>query len=149
MKVILNEDVKNVGKKGDVVELNDGYARNCIINKKLGVEATPANLNNLKLKNANDAKVAQQKLEEAQAFAKELETKTVVCKIKQGEGGRTFGSISSKEICAAAKEQLGYDLDKKKIVLRDAIKFPGDFTIKIKIHPQVTAEFQLKVEEEK
>lgn len=148
MKVILFEDVKNVGKKGAVVELNDGYARNCIINKKLGVEATPANLNNLKLKNANDAKLAQQKLEEAQAFAKELETKTVVCKIKQGEGGRTFGSVSSKEIVAAAKEQLGYELDKKKIILRDTIKFAGDFTVGVKLHPQVTAEFSLKVVEE-
>lgn len=148
MKVILLEEVKKVGKKGEIVELNDGYARNCIINKKLGVEATPANLNNLKLKNANDAKLAQQKLQDAQDFAKELETKTVVCKIKKGEGGRTFGSVSTKEIVAAAKEQLGYELDKKKISLRDSIKFPGDFTIEIKLHPQVTGSFQLKVEEE-
>lgn len=147
MKVILLEDVKKVGKKGEIVELNDSYARNCVINKKLGVEATPANLNNLKLKNANDAKVAQQQLEEAKVFAAELAEKTVVCKIKQGEGGRTFGSVSTKEIVAAAKEQLGYELDKKKIMLNDSIKFAGDFTVKVKLHPQVIGEFKLKVEE--
>lgn len=147
MKVILSEDIKSVGKKGDVVELSDSYARNCIINKKKGVEATPANLNNLKLKNANDDKIAKQQLEDAQAFAKELETKTVKLSIKAGEGGRTFGSISSKEIVAAVKEQLGYELDKKKIVLNDPIKFPGDFTIKVKLHTKVTGEFKLIVEE--
>lgn len=147
MKVILNADVKNVGKKGDIVELSDSYARNVVINKKLGVEATAANLNNLKLKNANDEKIAKQQLEDAKEFAKELETKSITLFIKKGEGGRTFGSISSKEIAEAVKQQLGYDIDKKKIVLRDTIKFAGDFEIKVKIHPQVTGSFKLLVEE--
>lgn len=147
MKVILNEDVKSIGKKGDIVELSDAYARNVIINKKLGVEATKQNLNNLKLKNANDEKVAKEQLEEAKQFAKELETKTVKLFIKQGEGGKSFGSISTKEIASAVKEQLGYDIDKKKIVLNDPIKFAGEFTIKVKLHSKVTGEFKLIVDE--
>ena len=97
MKVILTEDVKKVGKKGEIVELNDAFARNCVINKKLGLEATPANLNNLKLKKANDEKVAEQKLQEAKEFAKDLEKITVKTSIKCGENGKTFGSVSSKE----------------------------------------------------
>lgn len=145
MKVILTSDVKNVGKNGDVVELSDAYARNCIISKKLGLEATAANLNNLKLKKANDEKNAAKMLADAKEFAKELETKKITLSIKKGEGGRTFGSISSKEIAQAVKDQLGYDIDKKKIALRDSIKFPGDFTINVKVHPQVTASFSLEV----
>lgn len=147
MKVILSEDVKNIGKKGEIVELSDAYARNVIINKKLGVEATKANLNNLKLKNANDEKVAKEQLAEAQAFAKELETKTVKVFIKQGDGGKSFGSISTKEIAQAVKDQLGYEIDKKKIVLNDPIKFVGEFTIKVKLHAKVTGEFKLIVDE--
>lgn len=147
MQVILTSDVKSIGKKGDIVELSDAYARNVVINKKLGVEATKVNLNNLKLKNANDEKVAKEQLEEAQAFAKELETKTVKLSIKQGDGGKSFGSISTKEIAAAVKEQLGYDIDKKKIVLNNPIKFAGEFTIKVKLHTKVTGEFKLIVDE--
>lgn len=146
MKVILTSDIKNVGKKGELVELKDTYARNCVINKGLGLEATKENLNNLKLKNANDVKVAKEKLEEAKRFAAELETKSITLYIKAGQDGRTFGSISSKEIAEALKSQLGYDIEKKKIVLRDTIKNPGDFTINVKIHPEVMGEFKLKVE---
>ena len=147
MRVILTEDVKNVGKKGDVLEFSDGYARNCIINKKLGIEATPANLNNLKLKKANDEKLAAQHLAECQEFAKELETKTVTLSIKCGEGGKTFGSVSSKEICEALKSQLGYDIEKKKILLKDPIKTPGAFEIQVKLHAQVTGKFHLVINE--
>lgn len=147
MKVILNADVKGIGKKGEIVELSDAYARNVIINKKLGVEATKINLNNLKLKNANDEKVAKEQLAEAERFAKELETKTVTVYIKQGEGGKSFGSISTKEIAQAVKEQLGYEIDKKKIVLNDPIKYSGEFTIKVKLHSKVTGEFKLVVNE--
>lgn len=146
MKVILTSDIKNVGKAGQILELKDAYARNCVIGKGLGLEATPVNLNNLKLKQANDDKVAKEKLEDAKAFAKELETKSITLSIKAGQDGRTFGSVSSKEIAEALKSQLGYDIDKKKIVLRDSIKNPGDFTIKVKIHPEVTGEFKLVVE---
>lgn len=148
MKVILNQDVKSLGKKGDIVEVSDGYARNFILAKKLGVEANSSNLNDLKLKKANDEKIAQQQLEDAKEYAKVIESKKVVLKIKQGEGGKTFGSISSKEIAAAAKEQHNMELDKKKIVLKDPIKSVGTFQVPIKLHPKVTASLQVSVEEE-
>ena len=149
MKVILTEDVKKVGKKGDILEFSDAYPRNCIINKKLGVEATPANLNNLKLKKANDEKVALEKLEEAKIFAKDLETKTIKTKIKCGENGKTFGSVSSKEICEELKKQHGIDIDKKKILLKEPIRTPGAFEIEVKVHPQVTGKFHIVIEEQR
>lgn len=148
MKVILNQDVKSLGKKGDIVDVSDGYARNFILAKKLGVEANSSNLNDLKLKKANDEKIAQQQLEDAKEFAKVIESKKVVLKIKQGEGGKTFGSVSSKEIAAAAKEQHDMELDKKKIVLKDPIKSVGVFQVPVKLHPKVTASLQVSVEEE-
>lgn len=148
MKVILNQDVKSLGKKGDVVEVSDGYARNFILAKKLGVEANSSNLNDLKLKKANDEKIAQQQLEYAKEYAKVIESKKVTLKIKQGEGGKTFGSISSKEIAAAAKDQHDMELDKKKIVLKDPIKSVGVYQVPVKLHPKVTASLQVSVEEE-
>lgn len=149
MKVILLEDVKSVGKKGEVVEVNDGYARNCLIKKKAGVEATPKALNDLKLKNANDEKIRQQILEEAKKFAKELEEegKTIEVKLKIGKDGRTFGSVSAKEISEAAKKQYGYELDKKKMQLPEAIKTLGTYKVPIRLHQQVTAELTVKVVE--
>lgn len=148
MKIILNQDVKSLGKKGDVVEVSDGYARNFILVKKLGVEANSTNLNDLKLKKANDEKIAQQLLEDAKECAKAIESKKVTLKIKQGEGGKTFGSISSKEIAAAAKDQHDMELDKKKIVLKDPIKSVGVYQVPVKLHPKVTASLQVSVEEE-
>lgn len=145
MKVILYEDVKSVGKKEQIVDVSDAYARNCIIKKNLGVEATQANLHALKLKKANEDREAAAKLAQAKELAKELETKTITLSIKEGEGGRTFGSISTKEIVAAAKQQLGYEFDKKKIDLKNPIKSPGEFTIEIKLHPEVTGSFKLIV----
>lgn len=147
MEVILLEDVKSLGKKGDKVEVNDGYGRNFILKKKLGVEATSKNLNDLKLQKANEEKVKQEIFEEAQAFAKELEGKSVELKLKAGEGGRTFGSVSAKEIAVAAKEQLGFDLDKKKFHLPEAIKNFGTYQVPIKLHPKVTGELKVKVTE--
>ena len=147
MKVILLEDVKTVGKKGEVVDVNDGYARNCLLKKKLGIEATPKALNDLKLKNANDEKLRQEEYEAAQEFAKEMEDKVVEVKLKSGKDGRTFGSISSKEIAEAAKKQLGYELDKKKMHMPEAIKSLGTYNIPIRIHPKVTAELKVKVTE--
>lgn len=148
MKVILMQDVKALGKKGDIVEVSDGYARNCLLSKKLGVEATSANMNNLKLKKANDEKVAKEQLEQAKEFAKSLEPKVIKLSIKQGEGGKSFGSISTKEIATAAKEQLGLELDKKKIVLKEPIKFAGEFKVNIKLHPQVTGVLNVSVTEQ-
>ncbi len=131
MKVILLEDVKSLGKKGELVEVNDGYARNFILAKKLGVEATARNMNDLKLKKAHEDKLAAQRLEEAKAFAEELKKVQVTLKIKAGEGGKLFGSISSKEIAQAAKEQQGLDIDKKKLVLPNPIKAVGATVVPI------------------
>jgi len=147
MKVILLEDVKSLGKKGEIVNVSDGYARNCILPKKLGLEATNKNLNDLKLKKANEAKVAQEQLEEAQALGKKIEAGKVVLAIKVGEGGRAFGSVSSKEIAIAVKEQMGYDIDKKKIQLKDAIKTLGTHAVPLKLHPKVTVDLKVIVTE--
>ena len=138
MKVILLEDVKSVGKKGEVVTVKDGYAKNFILKKNLGVEATSKNLNDLKLQKQNDEKVAAENLEKAQEFAKELETKSVEVAIKAGQDGRVFGSVSTKEI-------LSYDLDKKKMQLKEPIKNTGTYHVPIRLHPKVTAELKVIV----
>ena len=147
MKVILIEDVKSPGKKGQLVEVNDGYARNFILAKKLGLEATPKNLNDLKLKKANDEKVAKEIYEEAKAFGERLKEMEVNVTIKTGEGGKIFGSVSSKEIAEAAKAQLGIELDKKKMVLPSPIKVLGTTMVPIKLHPKVTSELKVNVRE--
>ncbi len=147
MKIILLEDVKSLGKKGEIVTVSDGYARNMILPKKLGLEATGKNLNDLKLQNQHAEKVAQENLEAARNFAEELKDKKVEVKMKAGEGGRTFGSISTKEIAEAAKKQLGLELDKKKMILKDPIKSLGTYEIQIKLHPQVTGTFSVHVSE--
>ena len=149
MKVILTQDVKALGKKGQVVDINDGYARNYVLTKKLGIEANGANLNDLKLKNANDEKVAKEQLEEARAFAKIMDGEEVVVSIKAGEGGRTFGSVSTKEIAAAYKQQCGKEIDKKKIQLPEAIKNFGVYEVSVKLHPKVTGKLKVKVTEAK
>jgi large subunit ribosomal protein L9 len=148
MQLLLIQDVKSLGKKGELVNVSDGYARNFILPKKLGLEATPKNLNDLKLQKAAEEKRQKELLEEAQAFAKELESKTIEVTIKAGEGGRTFGSISSKEIATALKSEFGYDIDKKKLQLSEPIKNIGTHTVPVKLHPQVTAELKVKVSEQ-
>ena len=147
MKVILLEDVKSLGKKGQVVDINDGYARNYVLPKKLGIEANSKNLNDLKLKNANDEKIAREQLEAAKVFAAEMEKDEVVVSINAGEGGRTFGSVSSKEIATAYKEQCGKEIDKKKIQLTEAIKNFGVYEVSVKVHPKVTGKLKVKVTE--
>lgn len=145
MKIILLEDVKSVGKKGDLVELKEGYARNFIIPKKLGVEATGQNLNTLKLQNQNKEKIAKEQLEAAKALAEELEKMTVKLEIKGGEGGKTFGSVSSKEIAKGVLDQYGKEIDKKKIQLSEAIKTEGTHEVTVKLHPKVAAKLKVHV----
>ena len=135
MEVILLEDVKALGKKGEVVKVSDGYAKNFILKKKLGVEANSANKNDLKLQKANEAKVAQEKLDAAKALAEELKDKKVVIKIKAGNGDRVFGSISAKEIAAETKKQLGLEIENL-----------GVHTVKVKLHKDVMATLDIKVE---
>lgn len=147
MKVILLEDVKSLGKKGDTVNVSDGYARNLLFPKKLGVEATSKNLNDLKLQKANQEKVAKEQLAAAKAFAEVLAKIEVVIPIKVGEGGKAFGSVSSKEISEAAKAQHDLDIDKKKIQLAAPIKALGTSEVPVKLHPQVTAQLKVTVKQ--
>ena len=147
MEVILLQDVKSLGKKGEVVKVNDGYARNFILPKKLGVEKTDKALHELKLQKAAEAKHQQEILEEAQALAKNIEAGSITLKIKAGEGGRTFGSVSTKEIAVAMKEQLKLEIDKKKLQMADPIKNFGTYHVPVRLHPKVTAEITVKVEQ--
>lgn len=147
MKVILLEDVKSLGKKGQLVDVSDGYARNFILSKKKGIEATAKNMNDLKLQKAHEDKLAAQRLEEAKLFAAEIAKAEVVLELKVGEGGKLFGAVSSKEITQAAKEQLNMELDKKKLVLPNPIKTVGTTSVSVKLHPQVTAELKVVVKE--
>ena len=148
MKVILKEDVKSLGKKGEIVEVSDGYARNFIWKRNKGVEANAKNLNDLKPKKANDEKISKEQYEAAKELGKNLEAGKIEMSIKTGEGGKAFGSISSKEIAAEVKAQMDLEIDKKKIVLKDAIKSLGTFKIPVKLHPKVTAELTVNVTEE-
>lgn len=146
MEVILLQDVKSLGKKGEVVKVSDGYARNFILPKKLGLEANAKNLNDLKLQKAAQAKLEKEQLEAAQALGAKIEGSSVVVRIKTGENGRVFGSVSVKEIAEAMKEQLGLDVDKKKISIANPIRNEGTFSAAVKLHPQVTSELTVKVE---
>lgn len=148
MKIILLQDEKKLGKKGDIIEASDGYARNYILPKKIGVEATPKNMNDLKLQKANADKLAKERLDAAKELAAVLESKTVEMKMKAGEGGRAFGSVSSKEIAAACKEQHDIELDKKKLLLSEALKNFGMYEVGVKLHPQVTAKLKVHISEQ-
>lgn len=145
MDIILLQDVKTLGKKGQIVKVNDGYARNYILPKKLGVEANGKNMNDLKLQKANEAKVAQEKLDEAKALGEKLGSSKVTIKIKAGNGDKVFGSISAKEIAAEVKTQLGLEIDKKKVVLPETIKNIGKHEVKVKLHKDVTATLEVEV----
>ena len=147
MEIVLLQDVKSLGKKGQVVKVNDGYARNYILPKKLGVEANAKNLNDLKLQKANDAKVAAEQLAAARELAAKLQEGSVTVSIKAGEGGRTFGSVSTKEIGKAVSDQLKLDIDKKKMVLEEPIKSLGTHEVPVKLHKDVTAILRVKVVE--
>ena len=148
MKIILLQDVKALGKEGDVVNVSDGYARNLLLPKKMGVEATPKHMNDLKLKKANEDKIAQEQYEAARELGKTIEAGAVRMSIKTGEGGKAFGSIASKEIAAEVKKQMELEVDKKKIQLKDTIKTIGTHEVPVKLHPKVTATLKVIVTEE-
>ena len=149
MKVLLLSDVKGKGKKGDLITVADAYGRNVLIAKGLGVEANAGNLNDYKLKKQNEARVAAENLKKAKELAENIAGKKIVIPIKVGEGGRAFGSVSSKEIAEEAKKKLGLDVDKKKIVLPSPLKELGSFTVPLKLHPEVTASLSVEVTEQK
>ncbi len=147
MKVILLQDVKSLGKKGDVVEVSEGYARNMLLKKGLGKEANGKNMNDLKLQKANAEKLAKEALEAAQALGSEMNGKEIRVGVKAGEGGRVFGSVSSKEIAEEVKKQLGYEIDKKKIQLDNPIRSLGVTVVPVKLHAKVTTEIRVHVTE--
>ena len=148
MEVILLADVKTLGKKGDKVTVSDGYARNFLLKKKLGIEATAGNLNDLKLKQANDARVEAGKVADAKRLSEELKDKAVTLSIRAGEGGKLFGSVSAKEIAEAAKAQLGIELDRKKMVLTDPIRALGTYEVPVKLYRDVNAVLIVHVTEQ-
>ena len=147
MQVVLLEDVKSLGKKGEIVKVNEGYARNFILPRKLGVEATPKNLNDLKLKKANEEKKAAEQLAEARELGAKLEKSSVTLSIKAGDNGKAFGSVSGKGIAKAIQEQLGLDIDKKKLVLPEPLKTFGTHEVPVKLHRDVTVKLAVKVAE--
>lgn len=147
MKVVLLEDVKSLGKKGQIVNVNDGYARNFILPKKLGLEANSKNLNDLKLQKQHQDKLAAQQLADAKELAKKLEGITVELKVKTGEGGKVFGSVSTKEIAQAVKKQFNIELDKKKMQLDEAIKICGVHNVNCRLHKDVTGTLKVHVAE--
>ena len=147
MKVILLEDVKSVGKKGELVNASDGYAKNFLFPKKLAVESTKSNLNDFELKQKAEAKRKKEELEQAQNMAKELENKTVTVKVKTGENGKLFGSVTNKEVAEEIVKQTGMQIDKKKVSIGDPIKMVGERTAVIKLHPKVSAEITIKIVE--
>lgn len=145
MKVILLEDIKGVGKKDQIVNASDGYARNFLFAKNKALEATPGNLKALDGKKKAEEAKKQEELEKAQALGKEIEEKTVTVSVKTGENGKVFGSVTNKEIGAALKEQFNLEIDKKKIVVNDTIKTVGEKTVEVKLHPKVTAKLKINV----
>ena len=145
MKMILLQDVKSIGKKGDLINASEGYAKNFLLPRKLAVEATKSNLNDYELKQKAEAKRKQEELEKAQATAKELEDKVVTIKVKTG--GKLFGSVTNKEFAEEIVKQTRLDIDKKKVSIGDPIKMLGERTAVIKLHPKVTAEVKVKIVE--
>lgn len=148
MKVLLTEDVKKLGKKGEIVEVSDGYAKNYILPQKLGMEATKAIQNEWQVRKGSEANRKEKEKQEALALAKELTGKSVTIRTKAGEGGRLFGSITTKEVAELIHQQLGLDVDKKKLTLNAAVKAIGQYTVSIRLHTEATAEILLKVEQE-
>lgn len=146
MKVVLLDDVKKVGKKGEIVEVSDGYASNFLFKKKLAVVASSGAINDAKLAKESAAFKKETELAHAKEMKELLKGKQIKLKIKSGEGGKTFGSVAAKDVGQAIEEQLKLEIDRKKIVLKDPIKTLGVHTVEIKLHPNVVGEIEVKVE---
>ena len=148
MKVILTQDVKGKGKKGQMIEVSDGYARNFMLPRKIAIEATPDAVNTMKMNDkATQERIAREKAE-ALEISKTLRGLTVVVKAKGGGAGRLFGSITNQEIADSLKAQSGINLDKRKIVIADTIKTVGTYTVTCKLGYEITAPLTVKIEEE-
>lgn len=147
MKIILLEDVKNMGKKGDLLEAKDGYARNYLLPRALAMEATPSNLRELEHQNYAKDKKEAKALEKAENLKEKMEKEVLEMKVKAGEAGRIFGSVTAMDISAGLKK-LGYNIDKKRIALESPLKSLGEHEVKLKLHPQVQAKIRLLLLEE-
>ncbi len=148
MKVILLQDVKGKGKKGQMIEVSDGYARNFMLPRKVAIEATPDAVNTMRMNDkATQERIAREKAE-AMDTSKKLRELTVVVKAKGGGAGRLFGSITNQEIADSLKDQAGIALDKRKIVISDPIKNVGTYTVTCKLGYEITAPLTVKIEEE-
>jgi len=145
MKVILLEDVKGVGKKGQIINASDGHAINFLLPRKLGVEATTANLNHLENQQKRADEKAKNEVAAAQAIADKIKAVKLTLKVKVGGGGKMFGSLSNKELGEGLQVQHGIAVDKKKIVLANPVKSLGEYTATVKLHPQVSAPLQFDV----
>lgn len=146
MQIILLKDVKGIGKAGAVAKVSDGYARNMLLPKGLAKEATDGNLKELERQNAENEAKRQADLAEAREIAKKIEAATITLKTKSGEGGKLFGSITSQDIADALKAQMSIEIDKRKFVLNNPIKHVGQFTVEVKLYPEVTAKCSVHVE---
>jgi large subunit ribosomal protein L9 len=144
MKVILMKDIKSVGKKGDVINAADGYARNFLFPRKWAEEATDANMHILNRKDENERKKKTSEIEEAQKLANELKDKVIKIVMKAGENGKLFGAITTKDIAVALNKQCNLDIDKKKIVT-DTIKLLGTYDVEIKIYPEISTKIKVLV----
>jgi len=148
MKVILLSDIKGVGKKDQIINASDGYAKNFLFPRKLAIEATKENISNLEYKHKLDEEKRLKELEEAQLQAKEIESKSIKLLVKLGKNGKLFGTVTNKEVATALEEQAGIKIDKKKITLKDSIKSLGDITVDIKLHQNVTAKLKVSIIEQ-
>ncbi|HWQ60871.1 MAG TPA: 50S ribosomal protein L9 [Negativicutes bacterium] len=145
MKVILQQEVKKLGKKGDVLEVSEGYARNYLLPQKLAVAATAGNINAVQQQKDGEAHKAKRMLDEARLHAAQIAKLKVTVAVKTGEGGKLFGSVTSKDIADALKAQHGVDIDKRKIEIKDALKTLGTFPVTIKLHPEIAAQIEVLV----
>lgn len=145
MKVILLQDVKKLGKKDDIIEVSEAYARNVLLAKKVAIEATPANLNNIKQKKGSEARKAQIQAEEAVLLGAQLKKVTVTIPVKIGEGGKLFGSVTGKDVADALEKQCQITIDKRKIEIDGTVRGEGSYTATIKVHPEVTSRVTVNI----
>ncbi|GAB6153409.1 50S ribosomal protein L9 [Desulfosporosinus burensis] len=145
MKVILQTDVKGTGKKGQILEVADGFARNFLFPKKLAIEATTGNIQDVSHKKAVEQRRKEKEKEDAIKLGDKLNALLIEVKTKTGEGGRLFGSVTSKEIAEALKKQHNVEVDKRKLEIKEPIKTLGSFEVYVKVHPEVVAKLQVHV----
>ncbi|MDF2634614.1 MAG: ribosomal protein [Pelosinus sp.] len=145
MKVILQQEVKKLGKKGDIIEVSEGYARNFLLAQKLAIPATASNVNNASQQKASEERKQQRAIDEANLLAAQISKVEVTIGVKMGEGGKLFGSVASKDIADALLSQHKIEMDKRKIDLKDAIKALGTYPVSIKLHPEISAKIQVHI----